>query len=315
MSEETPQGWQAGLTAKAIEAATNKAASIDAHVSAGNKEYGKAALDLELVHRHYLKGDKARLTSYCESEVRGIKASMAYVYVQAGRVLRNPEAAGLTADTAATMAVQALAIFDRYLVPDDSEAQAQATEEAKALVTANVTEAKAQGTKALTAEGLRESVKALRSEADGEAPTDATDRKTGNIASKLRDELAKAIGEAEARRTEKGPLAGWYYLAKWCATNAQYGPVTPAAIDRLYIEAQAAKMQADKAQAKADREAAKMAADVDTLRPPVKAKATPKATPKVTEAPKAKAPKRTNRATKATGTAALVKANAPENGK
>jgi hypothetical protein len=133
-----------------------------------------------------------------------------------------------------------------------------------------------------------------------------------------------AILAAQGVAAKQGEAAGFYHLAAWVADNAQYGPLTGQAITRLASEAKDAADKAAKAEAKAKASKDRIAAAVDTLTPQdrkaeaaaiiaaTEAKAATRA--QVTEAPKAAAPKRQNRKAKATGTAALVKANAPQDG-
>lgn len=319
----TPQ-WQTDLTAKAVSAAKAKAVSIDGHCDKASREYGLAALELELVYRHWLKGDKDRLASFCEAEVRGIKASMAYQYVQAGRVLRDPEAVGLDKDQAATMAVKALAQFDRFLAPGaPAEDQAEAKAEAVKLIETETAKAVTEGRKALTSEGLIATAKEIKAEATGEPVEDPTERRTGNIAAKLKESYRSTVTEAY-RLAQDGQRGGFFMatamVAQFAAeAGATHGAVTPAALARIEAEwlvdrkteAAARIIKEKKAEAEA-KDRAKVQASIETLRPaPAKAPA-----PAVKAVAKAKAPaKRTSRKAKAAGgTAALVAANAPADG-
>lgn len=320
---DTTTTWTTDLKASAVKAARAKATAIDHHVTAGNRQFALAALDLESVYRFYLQGDKERLTNYLATEVRGIKPNMGYVYVQAGRVMRNPEAVGLDKAKAEGMAVQALAQFDRYVpTPGMDEAKAaEAKAEAVALIEADTAKAEAEGRKPLTADSLRETSKAIKAEATGEAPEDPTERRTGNIAMKLRDSYRDEVLTAvQILHDDKagGYFAAFQFIAAKAAEwGAQYGAVTPAALNRLADEwtvdrkaaalAEARKAKATEAKAaKADE----VQAALDTLRPaPAVAPAA-----QVKDTPKPAAPKRTNRRKAAGGTAALVAANAPRNG-
>lgn len=313
MSETTVTSWTSDLTAAVIASARAKAESFNSHVSAASRQYVLAAVDAEVIYRHYLKGDKTRLTSFFADEIIGVKPSMAYVYVQAGRVYRQADKVGLTKEDCDGMAVQALAMFDRYLTSEDPKA------EAAVLITADKAlsdsaEAEGKVRKNLTRDGLQEVLAAAKAAEAGDT-ADPTDRKVGNIAGKLRDTLQAAIVQA---CTMEDRLAAGYAVAKWTAENGQYGPLTGQAVERLYIEAAAARKQADRQAAKAEAEAeakaaeaAKVAAAVDQLKPAPR----PKPAPKVSASSPKPAPKRTNRKPKNTGTAALVAANAPTDGK
>ncbi len=284
MTEVT--SWFADLTADVVKSCKAKAESINAHVDAGTKQFVLAAIDAELVYRHYLKGDEARLVAYFAAEVKGIKASMAGVYVRAGRAYRLRDTLGLTKAECDAMSVHSLALLAPYAASADEDKVA----EGKAIIAldAELTEAaKAEGKtrKPRGKEGLLEAKQVIKAEANGDEPVDQATRRIGRIESKLRDLIRGEFTKAEATRSDSsdgGPVVAYLQVlrlgAEW---GAAHGAATPLAIDGLGAEwaedrAKQARV-AKQAKAKADREAkaaeakqAELAASFDQVRPPTK---------------------------------------------
>lgn len=269
MSEDTTQNhWYSDLTAQAVKACKAKAESITAHADNAQRQFVLAAIDAESVYRHYLKSDEPRLVAYFEDQVRGIKASMAMVYVRAGRTYRLRDTLGLTKAQADAMSVHALSTFAPYAASAD-EAK---VDEGLAIIKrdAELTEAaKAEGKtrKPLTKEGIFEAKGQLKAEAGGTEPVDKVSRMRGNIEGKLRDEFVPLFDKAEALRNDAkagGAPAAYVMVAKqFAAWGAQYGALTPEAIDTLdaawlvqrVAEAKAAKAKATKAETEAAKQA------------------------------------------------------------
>ncbi len=298
MTEVT--SWTTDLTASAVKACKATAQSISAHADAAQRQYVLAAIDAEKVYRHYLKGDEARLVDYFSAEVRGIKASMAMVYVRAGRTYRLKDTLGLTKVQADGMSVHALAQMQGYASSSDEEKVAEGLAIIAADAAATVAaEAEGKTRKPLTKEGLLEVKQALKAEADGTEPEDKVGKRIGRIAAKLADEFRSFCKVAEATRQVDGPIAAYVSIARQYAEwGAQYGAATPLAIDKLAAEWEhdrevQAKQEAAK-QRKAEREAkqaeakqAELAASVAMLteaKPPAKVTPTPaKRSPRKTE--------------------------------
>lgn len=285
MTEVT--SWFQDLTASAVKACKATAESISAHADAAQRQYVLAAIDAEKIYRHYLKGDEARLVAYFEAEVRGIKASMAMVYVRAGRTYRLRDTLGLTKAQCDAMSVHALAQLQAYASSSDEEKVAEGVAILAADAAATVAaEAEGKTRKPLTKEGLLEVKQALKAEADGTEPVDKVGKRIGRIESKLRDEVRSAFHSMRAIAADTsdagGDVAAFLYAlrlgAEW---GAAHGASTPLAIDGLAAEWEkdrekqarvvaAAKRKADREAKQAEEAAAKLTAAIDQVRPPVK---------------------------------------------
>lgn len=284
---ETITTWTEGLTASATKNATSAATHIQRHLDRGAKEILLAAIGLEKVYRLYLKGDKAKLTAYAEDKLNGIGGSMAYVYIQAAMAHKAFAGSAIPKATADAMSIRALATIGRYAEP---EKQA----EGRKVIAAEVKAAKAEGRKALSMEGLQATVTVHKAKAAtdaGETPSDPNEKRTGNIAAKLRDSLrdafTKAGGGDEVAR--KMFVAGVRFGA---VSGAMHGAVTALAVDRLDLEWQAEKVAALVLKNRAQVAGEKIADAFSVIAPEKKAK--PEATV-VTVKPKATPPKRSGR--------------------
>lgn len=279
-STTTVVDWSEGMTPSAVAKCSAKAVAAAADIAKGDKLYLAAADKLETIYRLYLKGDRKRFEAFVSLAPLNLNGSMGYVYVQAARAGKT--FASDLAKVSEPLSVQALAKLDRFTGSDDAK------EIGREIIASDLATAKATGRKPLSVASVQAAVSAAASPSD---VADKAERRIGNIAMKLRDDIRAAFvaagGGDEATR-----VAFVAALKIGAAMGAKHGAATPLALDKLdrewKVEIVAAHVQA----AAIERDGAKLAADLSAIAP---SKPADKPAAKVGTVAKVAAAKRTNR--------------------